>query len=375
MVASSEKDFCKKQPLLLTIINRIVKRIIILSVGTATPHVIKAISEAFEINQELLFKILYNAPAVFLDHAEEALAEKAYRILTELGLEVLIQNTDEKPPVSSDPLDLAVHIHNPVKLSTVSKQLSEFLGCSESESLQLLLNEPCVVLGGVSMATAESLQKRIDAEVIASNPKLDLYTIEFTANAETDRLKLINLIKSLEVKLPDGETRWVRNLTYDQLNQFLTRYRSQHEVKIYNQSYSRFRVLLENFELKNAAQTNFLVREIGMPEEVIEEIHANLPVLLDESVNYGTLQEKLALYKEAGLQCTGEQIPFGKYLIHVSNITDPAKTREILDRFYKDIKLDGNSSVWKAPLQLESMLSRFLEQQLEYIGCEIEYEY
>ena len=351
------------------------KRIIILSVGTATPHVIKAISEAFEINQELLFKILYNAPAVFLDHAEETLAEKAHHILTELGLEVLIQNTDEKPPVSSDPLDLAVHIDNPVKLNTVSKQLSEFLGCSESESLQLLLNEPSVVLGGVSMATAESLQKRIDAEVIASNPKLDLYTIEFTANAENDRLKLINLIKSLEIKIPDGETRWARNLTYDQLSQFITRYRSQHEVKVYNQSYSRFRILLENFDLENAAQTDFLVREIGMPQEVLEEIHANLPVLLDESVNYGTLIENLALYKEAGLTCTEEKIPFGRYRIHVSNITDPAKTREILDRFYKDIAFDGNTGVWKAPLQLESMLSRLLEQQLEYLGCEIEYEY
>ena len=238
------------------------KRIIILSVGTATPHVIKAISEAFEINQELLFKILYNAPAVFLDHTEETLAEKAHHILTELGLEVLIQNTDEKPPVSSDPLDLAVHIDNPVKLNTVSKQLSEFLGCSESESLQLLLNEPSVVLGGVSMATAESLQKRIDAEVIASNPKLDLYTIEFTASAEADRQKLINLIRSQEIAVPGGETRWVRNLTYEQLNQFLTRYRSQHEMKIYNQSYSRFRILLEDFDLTSVAQTDFLVNQI-----------------------------------------------------------------------------------------------------------------
>ncbi len=351
------------------------KRIIILSVGTATPHVIKAISEAFEINQELLFKILYNAPAVFLDHAEEALAEKASRLLTELGLEVLIQDVDEKAPVPTDPLDLAVYINDPVKLSTVSKQLSEFLGCNENEALQLLLNEPSVILGGVSMATAESLQKRIDAEVIASNPKLDLYTIEFTAQAENDRLKLINLIKSQEIPVPAEETRWVRNLNYEQLNQFLNRHRSQHEVKIYNQSYSRFRILLENFDLANTPQTDFLVREIGMPQEVLAEIHANLPVLLDESVNYGTLQEKLVLYTQAGLQCSQEQIPFGKYSITVSNITDSKKTREILDKFYKDVTLDTSSPVWKAPLPLESMLSRFLEKQLEHIGCEVEYAY
>ena len=82
------------------------------------------------------------------------------------------------------------------------------------------------------MATAEILQKRIDAEVIASNPKMDLYTIEFTAESENDRLKLINLIKNQEITIPEGETKWVRNLNYEQMKRFLTRYRSQHEVKI-----------------------------------------------------------------------------------------------------------------------------------------------
>lgn len=351
------------------------KRIIILSVGTATPQIIKAVSEAFEINQELLFKILYNAPAVFLDHAEEALAEKAFRLLTELGLEVQIQDTNEPAPKPSEMLDLAVYIDDPVKLNTVNKQLSEFLGCNESESLQLLLHEPSVVLGGVSMATAESLQKRIDAEVIASNPKLDLYTIEFTANAENDRLKLINLIKNKDIRIPAGETRWIRNLTYEQLNQFLTRHRSQQEVKIYNQSYSRFRILLEDFDPENSSQREFLVREIGMPQEILEEIHANLPVLLDESVNYGSLQEKLARYRQAGIHCSEEQIPFGTYSLSVSNITDPEKTQTILERFFKDVTLKPTSDAWKAPSPLASILSRFLEKQLEYLGCEVEYEY
>ena len=351
------------------------KRIIILSVGTATPKVIKAISEAFEINQELLFKILYNAPAVFLDNADEALAEKASTILTELGLEVLIQNTDEQKPLPTESLDIAVHIKNPVHLNTVNKQLSEFLGCSEKESLKLLLQEPSVVLGGVSMATAESLQKRIDAEVIASNPKTDLYTIEFTAESENERLKLINLIKNKEISIPEGETKWVRNLNYNQMNQFLTRYRSQNDVKIYNQSYSRFRILLENFDPVNKSTIQFLVNEIGMPEELITEIHANLPVLLDESVNLGMLKEKLALYKQAGLTCSEEQIPFGKYVLSVSNITNSEKAREILSKFYEDVHCDKITDVWKAPTPLGGTLSRLLEKQLEYIGCEIEYEY
>ncbi len=351
------------------------KRVIILSIGTATPAVVKAISEAFEINQELLFRMLYNAPAIFLENADEPLAARAADLLTELGLEISVQDISETPPLPSEPIDIAVYITDPVKLTEVNKQLSEFLGCNESESLQLLLNEPSVVLGGVSMATAESLQKRLAAEVIASNPKTDLYTVEFTDEQEHDRLRLMSIFHGLSVTIPAGETRWVRNLNHEQLGQFLSRHKSQAGIRIYNQSYSRYRILLNDFQLTDSVQTDFLVNQIGMPQDALENIQANLPVLLDESLNYHTLREKLEIYRQAGLNCSEERIPFGKYALSVSNITDSSKTEELLGKFYSDVKLNKNAAVWKAPLPLSSVLSRFLEKQLEYIGCEIEHEY
>lgn len=351
------------------------KRVIILSIGTANPIVVKALSEAFGINQDLLFKMLYNAPAIFLESAEESLADKAYHLLIQLGLEALVQDMNEVAPLPSEPVDIAVYIDDPVKLTTVNKKLSEFLGCPETESLQLLLNEPSVILGGVSIATAESLQKRLDAEVIASNPKTDLYTLELTDDNESERLNLISLLRNQKVSIPAGDSRWISNLNYEQLNAFMTRNLSQKGFRVYNQSYSRFRILLNDFDIHHSVQTQFLIQQIGMPSDALEEIHTNLPVILDESLNHNQLQEKLAIYLQAGLSCSEERIPFGKYLISVTNITDPDKTKGILDKFYKDVKLNSDAAMWKAPLPLESLLSRFLEKQLEYIGCEIEYEY
>jgi hypothetical protein len=352
-----------------------VKRVIILSIGTATPIVVKALSETFGINHELLFKMLYNAPAIFLEDVDELLAQKANDLLVELGLEALIQNTSEAPPLPTEPVDIAVYITDPRNLTKVNKQLAEFLGCTDNDALQLLLNEPSVVLGGVSMATAESLQKRVDAEVIASNPKQDLYTLELTASDENSRLKLIHLLKNQGIIIPKGENKWVTNLTYDHLNKFLTHYRSQNNLKIYNQSYSRYRILLNEFDLNESSQTQFLIHQIGMPADALEEISANLPVIIDDSINFNQLREKLALYTQAGLNCSEERIPFGKYLISVTNITDSNKAEQLLNKFYKDVKLNTAAEVWKSPLPLESVLSRFLEKQLEYIGCEVEHEY
>lgn len=352
-----------------------VKRVIILSIGAANPAVVRALSEAFGINQELLFKMLYNAPAVFLEEVEEELALKAYHLLTELGLEAIIQEMSETAPLPTEPIDIAVYIEDPTKLTTINKQLSEFLGCSESESLNLLLQEPSVVLGGVSMATAESLQKRLDAEVMTSTPKQDLYTLELTDEDPKNRSGLIQMLRNQGVSIPSGEINWIRNLNYEQLTGFLTRYRSQNGIKIYNQSYARYRIILDHFDTNDTTQTHFLIHEIGMPEDALEEIQMNLPVILDESLNFRILQEKLSVYREAGLSCSEERIPFGKYAISVSNIKDSEKVEEILKKFYQDVKLNREAEVWKAPLPLDSVLSRFLERQLEYIGCDIEHAY
>lgn len=351
------------------------KRVIIVSIGEATPGIAKALSEAFKLNHEILVKMLYNAPTVFLENADGELAQKSKSMLSELGLEVLVQDMSEEAPAPSAPVDIAIYIENPAQLTLVNKQLSEFLGCKESESLQLLLNEPSVVLGGVSMATAESLQKRLEAEVMASNPKTDLYTLEITEKDPSIRSAILSLLKDQKVVIQKDTEKWIKNITYEQLNTVLSRYRTQNGIRIYNQSFSRYTILLENFDLNSEAQTTFLKKEIGMPAESLAEIHDNLPVILDESVNYSILQKKLAIYQEAGIQCTEERIPFGKYKIAISNITDTEKTGELLEKFFSGIQIGETTQRWKAPLPLDSILSRFLEKQLEYIGCEIEHEY
>jgi hypothetical protein len=146
--------------------NLIMKTILIKSIGTAKPNVSKILAEAFQINHEMLARLLYNAPAVFLEQANEAIPNKALEILTQLGLEVELLDAGAELPKRSEPLDLAVYVKDPLKIMVVAKQLGEFMGISENDAIQLLLNEPSVVLGGVSIATAKTVQKRLEAEVM-----------------------------------------------------------------------------------------------------------------------------------------------------------------------------------------------------------------
>lgn len=287
------------------------KTILIKSIGTANPSVSKILAEAFQINHKRLVRLLYNAPAVFLEQAEETIAQKAELILKDLGIEVELLEAGAKLPKKSEPLDVAVYVKDPLKIMVVAKQLGEFLGIAENDAMQLLLNEPSVVLGGVSLATAEILQKRLDAEVIASNPKTDLYTIEI-ASEKSDFLNNFKAaLKQMGVQ-PEKSQKQIINVSYEQTQSLWKRFPNSKEFLIHNQSFQRLQLVLTNFDLYNDKVKTFLTQNLSIPSEILADIHQNLPVVLDESLNPLEKNQKLEQYQQGGLRCESKAIPFGK---------------------------------------------------------------
>lgn len=332
-------------------------------------------ADAFGINHELFVKLLYNAPAVFLENAEDAMAEKTADLLSRLGLEITCQDSGQPLPERSEPLDVAVYVTDPMQLTNVASQLATFIGCKESEALQLLLNEPSVVLGGVSFATAKVLQSRLSAEVVTSNPRTDHYTIEI-GNAEPLILSQVNAsLKTMGIASDAGTSKIISDLPYAQAQELWAKYHHIAQLQIYNQSYRRYNIQLNGFDLHNEQQTAFLTGQIGMPQDILEDVHANLPVLLDETVSINTMLEKLEAYSAAGLRCEAIALPFGKYKLAVNNITDKKRVQEIVSQFYKGTVLPDSAKQWTAPLPLNSVLNRYLKKQLEVLGCEVEHQY
>lgn len=351
------------------------KTIIIQSIGTANPGTAKAMADAFGINHELFVRLLYNTPSVFVEKADPAIAEKTASLLTQLGLEVLCQDSSEPLPEKTEPLDIAVYVTNPMDLTKVAAELAAFIGCKESDALQLLLNEPSVVLGGVSLATAKVLQSRLSAEVITSNPKTDRYTIEVTTTEPLLTNQFYTSLKNMGIAHDSSKGKMIPDLTYSQAQEIWNKYHSAAKLNIYNQSYRRYQIQLNAFDIQNEEQVKFLTENIGMPAEIIEEIHQNLPVLLDESVSINTMLSKLEDYSAVHLRCEAIPVPFGKYKLAVNNITDKKRVQEIVSQFYKDTVLSDNTRHWTAPLPLNTVLNRYLEKQLELLGCEVEHQY
>lgn len=351
------------------------KTVIITSIGTANPGTAKVMADSFGISHELFLKLLYNAPAVFLDKIEDAVAEKTAGLLTRLGLEITCQDAGEPLPEKAEPLDVAVYVNNPMELTKVAGQLAVFIGCKESEALQLLLNEPSVVLGGVSLATAKALQSRLSAEVITSNPRADHYTIEVVSIEPLLLNQFAASLKTMGLAYDSTKTKMISDLTYRQAQDIWNKYSHVAKLLIYNQSYRRYNIELNGFNPEDPEQITFLTTQVGMPADILEEVHANLPVLLDESVSINTMLARLEEYTRAGLRCAAVPLPFGKYKLSVNNIMDKKRVQEIVSQFYKDTVITDAAQEWTAPQPLNNVLNRYLQKQLELIGCEVEYQY
>lgn len=343
------------------------KTILIHSIGTALPGVTKILADAFEVNHQLITQMIYNAPSVFLHKVDEETAIKAEELLTKLGLEVIVKDSEDSIPSPSEKLDIALYIHEPLKIHHIAKQLSEFLGIPKKDALNLILQDPSVVLGGVSYNTAKAFEKRIDAEVMLSNPLKATYTIVIKDFTPTFISEFKALCKNDEHIIKDHK---LCGLSYSQAQKLWNNVQDAKKIKLINEDFTRYKVILNDFDKQNFSSVKFLKEEVGMPKDFIFQLGKHLPVVLEESISKYKLETYLNLTKKAGLGCIAHAVSTNKYKLQVQNITNKKKVEETLEFFFKKVEIKDNQR--QTPERLDDVLNRLLSLQLEALGCEVE---
>ncbi|MEM6685936.1 MAG: hypothetical protein AAF617_09160 [Bacteroidota bacterium] len=343
--------------------------VIINSIGNATPGASKVLSDALKVPQDYILKLLYNAPSVLFQKVDKDTAQKAEDTLTKLGLDVSICTKEDEIDLTTELIDISVSLNNILHLPKVIEQLAVFLGCKQSEVLNLLLNEPSIVLGNVSVATAEALQKRTDANVHFSNPRKDVYTVLISKEAENGQLR--NIEKVLKTKASETDTAYViENISYDHSQLLWRQYQANNAVKLLNQSHQLVSVILEDFEVANKAHMAFLTEKVGMPQEILEDVHEALPISLFEHVNRIQAQTIEAECAEIGLKTSIETDFNFKKKLHIEDIEDAEKVTTILAQFIAKENLPkANVTSWTSNEEVPPLIARYLLAQLEQLQC------
>ncbi|WP_046758282.1 hypothetical protein [Kordia jejudonensis] len=343
--------------------------VIINSIGTATPGASKVLSDALKVPQDYILKLLYNAPSILFQKVDEDTAQKAENTLTKLGLDVSICTPEDEIDLTTELIDISVSLNNVLLLPKVTEQLAEFLGCKQSEVLTLMLNEPSIVLGNVSVATAKALQKRTDANVHFSNPRKDFYTILISKEAENTQLRSIE--KVLKTKAYETASAYViEDVSYDNSQLLWRQYQSNKAVKLLNQNHQLVSVMLQDFDVTNQAHAAFLVENVGMPTEILEEVHAALPIVLFENLNRKNAETVLADCTSIGLTTTLEKDFNFKKKLQVNDIEDLEKVTQILGQFIPEKNLPkAKTTNWTSNDEVPPLIARYLLAQLEQVTC------
>jgi len=344
------------------------KTVIIQSVGSATPSVGKTLSDLLEVDPQIIARLLYCTPSVLAKEIEESLARKIETILAEAGIEVRIQEKDDPLPPPPQLYELAVHVDDIRKFPEVNKALSEFLGCTEQEALKLMLTDPSIVLGGVSLSTAEALKNKINAEVLASNPQTDLYTLKIIGEDQSLLKEITQVLQKTSIKTKPNQ-KVFENIDHKTSQVIWSRFQQTGNIKLMNQSFQRYDILLHEFDVENEEQKNCLLHGVGMPENIIYILSDNMPVVLDESVDNMMRIEKMKTYAEAGLTCSYHPLLFQDYNIMIHEIESPEKTKEVIKLFFPEEKNRTISAKWVSPHKTNHLLSRYIVHLLEKAGC------
>lgn len=348
--------------------------VIIDSIGASNPASSKILADVLGIPVEVILKGLYNTPTVLFSEVEEELATKSVSMLKQLGMEAHSSVSTEPLPQKPEKVDIGVYIKDLQKLAEIIDELSIFLGCPKDEALKLLMNDPCVILGGVSLATAEALRKRIDAEVIVRNPKEEKYTIRLIKEDPMLRNQLKNYLKFKEIEIDAKNVESIENLSYEMSQEIWRKFQSTGLLKIVNQGFQRFEIILTAVDKTNPDYKTKLTELAEIPEEVIDDVLENLPIQIEPSINRKDVAAQIEKYKAAGLTCTSKLVQHNNYKLVIEESQDLDKTREILKQFVAEEYLPKDNLRWEIPFPLGELLFRYIAAQLEIVNCEIDCE-
>ena len=351
--------------------------IIIDSIGSADPSASKMLSDVLGTPVELVVKALYNTPTVLFSDIDEALAKQCHELLEKLGMISHIQSVSEPLPEKGESVDVGIYVHDIRDLSKITNELAHFLGCTVQEALNMLLTDPCVVLGGVSISTAEALCQRLDTEVIISNPEKDKYTLFVDFDGENTMLghKLKSYLKHLKISSEYEETGRIENLDYRTAQDIWKKFQSTGMLKMTNQSFQRFEVDLVGVDRENDTYKAVLMEEVGIPEKIMDQVLDNLPIQLYASANGKTVSDQLKRYAAAGMECVARPVKPNNYKLIIEEISDLAATKKILAQFLGEENLPTKTGKWECPRPLGDLIFRCISAELEMVGCEVDYDY
>lgn len=305
-------------------------RLDVRSIGTASPHDAASVALGLGVSVPEMVSAFYQAPTTITDGLPEPTAVGVAELLRSLGCVVDVVDSNAPPPDAGTLFDVAVIITDEERFEAIAGAAAEFLGCSADEARRLLLDSPPVLVGQVSTATVSALRERLGegADVITSDPTTARYDLLLGEVSATVRSRLVSALRAGGFD-PSAAGPWLlRGMTKDQADGVWTVHRHLPGLRLANQDFYRFEVLLDAGRPGEAATA--ALTAAGIPTAVVPRLFDALPIIVADGLTDAEAMSLIASLVDAGLEVHAELATFLQLGVHVTGWSAPPSARAAL---------------------------------------------
>lgn len=351
-------------------------RLVVESIGSASPGLAGVLASQLGMPAPQVARALYKAPAVLLDKLSITHARGLADILCQAGMEIRVEPSRNPPPVTARSLDIALYLHDPACLASCCEHLSRFLGCTPLAARNLLTAPPGVVLGDVTQATADALQRvlgDLPVEVICSARQQARYQLFIDRQQGHAMNSLLSDLQRMGIHSHDSSALAEAEFDHQQGQYLWRRHQSAGGLRLIDKAFLRYDLVLE--QAGPDSRLDQLPALAGLPADLVPCVLENLPVVVEEGVSTEALPGRLSAWSAAGMTVKAQLASLRCCRLVIQSCPQPVLCRELLlagGLLEPDTQMPALP--WRSALLFGELLPRWLQSGLDALEAEYQFE-
>jgi hypothetical protein len=349
--------------------------LIVKSIGAANFTDCVAFAEFAQVSGAAIIKSIYQAPCSIGAEAETARQAAMLDFLRGRRFEAELSASE--PDGQARLVDVAGVMDVRGDVMPALNVLSAFTGVTRDDMLAMLLKPPGLILGDVSAATADALDRRLQdlpVRLMVSGKENSLYDL-FLASPDHVMRRAVEGILGFRVDNMHGAAPAARQLSFAQASALWRQLGHHQGLTLINQDFQTWDLWLEAIPSDRGA-VELLSEVTEVPLKACERIVRHLPVVISSGVSPAEMHRLKEGLVAASFTVRAELTTIRRFTVTLREWADPAACAALLSGF----GIEVNKLQWtrRQPLPLPESLpdvaARLLQSLLKRIQCNAELE-
>ena len=356
------------------------QRVVVTSLGTAGFPVVRALEGRCPLAGLALAQALYQAPSILWSAVAPEEAERLARGLAAVGLDVEVQAADAEFEAGGPDVDVAIEVLDFSAMTDVLREVVLLLGADGRAARELLCRVPCLLVGGVSTATALAIARRFDpakVRVLPWSPAKALFDVYVTATTPDLRRRIVeNLRAAGHIADDHGPAQgllMVEGLSFEAADTLWELAGKRPDtLRLVPQALARYELVLGAAPVDEGGW-QALAAFLDLPVGRLTAVANRLPLALRGGLDRDHTLAALAQLVPQGVPVHAELQATQAFGLTVSACPKPAESARLIEQLTDRPAAETEAGLRALPLRLAGPFTlpraRWLQHELSALGC------